>query len=251
MKSHHLFTKERIILFVTLSVVLLGGLAFSFRYRFRTDVTLKEDPEPIAIVLKQPAKDKTLPSEKLAVANNPDTQRPTQAQKVHDVEMTISDISFSNGHLFANVCFDQPGTESWQLGPVTLKYANGESSSFAGKVTLNQKGTGDGKPGLQCDALDFRNLPEGADLSTFRLSVESILLEAPAEGQECEVYDSRLEQSNRLEQLGINAKCNPHAGSSVFEIIEKPVGMSDADALTIISQEASGFILGPWTFTVQ
>jgi hypothetical protein len=176
--------------------------------------------------------------------------RVVQKIQTNGIEIRLSNYYQSGGHLFVSVCFDQPGTEVWQMGPATLKYANGEVSSFYGHITLNQRGSPDGKIGQQCNTLEFVDLPAGADLSGLNLTIESVLLEAPAEGKECDVYNNRLANSIKLEQQGIKAECVPGAGYSLFRVISKPATMTEDEAQILVSQEAAGFVIGPWIFTM-
>ena len=60
-----------------------------------------------------------------------------EVQRVSGVEMTVSNYYPSGGHLFVSVCFKGRGTEGWQMGPVTLTYANGKSSSGIDHTTLD------------------------------------------------------------------------------------------------------------------
>ena len=163
--------------------------------------------------------------------------------------MAVSQFVRIDDHLLVGVCFDQPGMEGWQLGPATLSYDSGSLSSFMGTVTVDKKGSTDNRVGSQCNKLEFSDLPKGADLGTFTLSVESVLLAAPDEGKECEVYNARLSRSLVLKERGITADCTLGEGYSLFSITSKPTDMPEADAQLLVSQQAAGFVIGPWTFT--
>lgn len=171
-----------------------------------------------------------------------------QSITIDGIEMNVSNIYALNGHVFVSICFSQPGEEAWQLGPTTLYYPDGEITSFYGHVTRNEIGSVNGKVGWQCNTLEFVDLPAGTNLSQLSLNVESILLAAPDEGMQCEVYNKRLAQSARLKNLGIQAMCNTESGYLTFEIISKPSQMTQDEALLIIGQESAGFVVGNWQF---
>ena len=176
-------------------------------------------------------------------------QTVSEVETVSGVEMSISDFYLYQGHLFVSVCFATRGVEGWQMGPATLRFANGESSRFSGSTVLDQRGTNDGELGRHCETLEFDMLPAGADLSNLSLEVQSVLLAPPEDFDECETFKARWARSERMKRLGIVADCKPLPGYTQDTITAKPPGMSKEEAQTITGQEAAGMILGPWTFT--
>ena len=176
-------------------------------------------------------------------------QTVSEVETVSGVEMSISDFYLYQGHLFVSVCFATRGVEGWQMGPATLRFANGESSRFSGSTVLDQRGTNDGELGRHCETLEFDMLPAGADLSNLSLEVQSVLLAPPEDFHECETFKARWGRSARMKQLGIVADCKALPGSTQVTIAAKPQGMTEEEAQTIAGQEAAGMILGPWTFT--
>jgi hypothetical protein len=176
-------------------------------------------------------------------------QTVSEVETVSGVEMSISDFYLYQGHLFVSVCFATHGVEGWQMGPATLHFANGEASAFSGRTVLDQRGTNDGELGRHCETLEFDMLPAGADLSNLSLEVQSVLLAPPEDFHECETFKARWSRSERMKQLGIVADCKALPGYTQDTITAKPPGMSEEQAQNIAGQEATGMILGPWTFT--
>jgi hypothetical protein len=181
-------------------------------------------------------------------------QTASEVETVSGVEMSISDFykpgsDLYQGHLFVSVCFATRGVEGWQMGPATLRFANGESSAFSGRTVLDQRSTNDGEPGRHCETLEFDMLPAGADLSNLSLAVQSVLLAPPADFHECETFKARWARSERMKRRGIAANCKALPGYTQVTITARPPGMSQEEAQTIAGQEAAGIILGPWTFT--
>ena len=177
----------------------------------------------------------------------PGLQTVVEKQVVKGVAMTISNFYRTGQDLLVSLCYDQLGTEAWDMGPGTLTYANGKSSSFAANPTLDQRGSAAG-PGRYCHTLDFDRLPPDADLSQLSLSIENVHLKGPDEGHECEFYGIRLANSLKLKELGIKAECKQGGGGASFEVVSKPAGMSDDEALRQAGLEASEYIIGPWVF---
>jgi len=261
------------ILTIGVSVLAVLGLGIGLRFWLQSHSTSKAQ-EPVAVAQANdlqtlPASTSTLeiatsaPDLKLIPPPPPTGREPlfndvvqshlqsvVEVQQVKGVPMTISNFYLMGGHLFVSVCFNGLGTESWQIGPTTLTYTNGELSSFAGHTTLDKPGPSDNEAGRHCDTLEFIDLPVDADLSQLSLSVQSVLLAAaPEEGHQCEYDNARWAKSARMKQLGITATCELEPGWSSIKIVSKPAEMTEEEALNIVGQETSGMIIGPWTFT--
>jgi hypothetical protein len=181
-------------------------------------------------------------------------QTVSEVETVSGVELSISDFykpgsGLYQGHLFVSVCFATRGVEGWQMGPATLRFANGESSAFSGRTVLDQRGTNDRELGRHCETLEFDMLPAGADLSNLSLEVQSVLRAPPEDFHECETSQARWARSERMKQLGIVANCKPLPGYTQVTITARPPGMSEEKAQTIAGQEVAGMILGNWIFT--
>ena len=115
--------------------------------------------------------------------------------------------------------------------------------------TLDQTATGANPLFKHCDTLEFDRLPVGARLSQLSLSVQSVSFLATApEGQTCQLAEQRLAASLVLAQLGISVRCRDVPGQTDLQIVTKPVGMTDEQALNLAGRESAGMILGPWTF---
>lgn len=60
-----------------------------------------------------------------------------EPSRIGQIGMAVSQFVRLEDRLLVGVCFDQPGSEGWQLGPATLSYDSGSSSSFMGTVTVD------------------------------------------------------------------------------------------------------------------
>jgi hypothetical protein len=168
---------------------------------------------------------------------------------VNRIEMSISNFYQQEGHLFVGVCFNPPGDESWVLGATKLSFANGELDRFIANNTVDQKSIEGASSGQHCDALEFVDLPQDAELSHLRLTVYNILPKPPDEGQECNTFNNRLASSMMIQQNGIQARCIFINGQLGWMISTKPSTMGNDEAMNIVGQESSGMILGPWVFS--
>ncbi len=158
--------------------------------------------------------------------------------------------------LLVDVCFSLLDDGDWMIRDALLRYEqDGEQKevSYDGGIlislhpfTTDSEGVHHGE---RCDALEFP-VGAGASLDSATLIVRS--LEAyPREGQDCELYMSRVQPLLTARDTGILISCEsqPHTGG-VVSVTAKPDGMTLEQAQAVVYQafQDSITLSGPWEF---
>lgn len=185
-----------------------------------------------------------------SVAQIPNYVPESQTQQTQGINFTASNFYVDSGHVFADVCYDLPGNDVWDINMATLSYGGKSTSNFAvNEISINVANDNQSK-GSRCLKLDFYDVEANSDFSTLTLIVGNIGQIAPPEGRECEGYLGRIQASSGISELGIEVTCEQFQGDSQVLLTKKPATMSDEEANALIAQAMYGQVTGPWEFTV-
>lgn len=161
--------------------------------------------------------------------------------------------------LLVDVCFNLLDEGDWMIRDAVLRYEqDGEQKEVgynAGILISLRPFITDSEgahPGERCDVLEF---PLGAEapLTNASLTVQS--LEAyPREGQDCQLYMTRVQPLLTARDTGILISCEsqPHTGG-VVSVTSKPDGMTLEQAQEVVRQAFQDTISlrGPWEFKLD
>jgi LysM repeat protein len=161
--------------------------------------------------------------------------------------------------LLVDTCFNLIDDGDWMIRDATLRYEQDgeqiEISYDAGILISLRPFTTDSEganPGERCDVLEF---PVGQDVPLENASFSVRSLQAyPREGQDCDLYMTRVQPLLTARDTGILISCEsqPHTGG-VVSVIAKPDGMSQEQAQAVVYQafEDATSLRGPWEFKLD
>ena len=188
----------------------------------------------------------TLASSSASDESQPAPQVKTQV--ANGIKFTLSNYSRVANHFFADVCYDLPGPGVWDINSATLLYGPLRTSSFEFRETSLQEAAATGQNGRRCANLDFNQITTSEVSRTFTLTIESLSLALPPDGEECQAYLARGEAD--LAQQDILIQCDQGTVPGLFNltIASKPDTMSREQADELLYRTVFGIIDGPWTF---
>lgn len=161
--------------------------------------------------------------------------------------------------LLVDVCFNLLDDGDWMIRDALLRYNQGEEqveTAYDSVIlislrpfTTDSEGV---RHGERCDVLEFP-LEGGASLDNAALIVRS--LEAfPREGQDCELYLTRVQPLLTARDTGILISCESQShASGLVSVTAKPDEMTleQAQALVYQAFQDSITLSGPWEFDLQ
>ncbi|HNB51640.1 MAG TPA: hypothetical protein PK530_06840 [Anaerolineales bacterium] len=260
------FSPRKTPLFFTLAIgfaVLLFGIAIKFAFA-GTNTPVSEHiakaesensselPAPVEEVLQAPPTQEritgaqTLSPSSASAENQLTTQ--VKSQVASGIEFTISNYSRVANHFYVDVCYDLPGPDLWDINEATLLYGPVRTSSFEFWETSLQMASEVGQNGHRCANLDFNQITTSETSKTFTLTIGSLSLVLPTEGEECKEYMARGEAT--LAKQGITIQCDQGTVLGLFNLVvaSKPDAMSQEQADELFYKTVFGIIEGPWTF---
>lgn len=202
----------------------------------------------------------------------PHAKAEVSAQTVRGVEMAATNFRVENGKFMADICFQTPDNNAWMIQDLaahagSIKLIPNESWTFEKVYTLpngerhlvtyvlnspyfnDQIIPTDGTPDYRCDTIIFL-IPSDVNQPIDNVIVTVYKVGGtPNRYQECsanETYQSILDDKN----LGIKIACRMDDFGERTDILEKPQGMSEEEALRLIAEAyRQAFVIeGPWVF---
>lgn len=194
-----------------------------------------------------------------------------QSQSELGIEISIANFRRNGNEIFVDVCYEMPDNSDWTVDKATLAAGNSVVLPLSGGAgleftrslddTKKQRTTFDkgsvlvdeytvfaGTPDYRCDSLSFGPVETGANLSSMKLVIHS-LIAIPREGQECQLFLNKVQSALDIQKSGIQIGCSQATGGAKVTIASKPEGMSQAEAETIVAQHTSpAKIQGEWKF---
>lgn len=161
--------------------------------------------------------------------------------------------------LLVDACFNLLDDGDWMIRDAILRFEqNGEPKEVAYDAgtlislepfTANSEGVLGGE---RCDVLEFL---VGADAPIENATLVILSLQAyPREGQDCELYMTRVQPLLTARDTGILISCEsqPHTGG-VVSVTAKPDGMSQEQAQAVVYQafQDTTSLRGPWEFNLD
>jgi hypothetical protein len=147
----------------------------------------------------------------------------------------------------AELCFTLPDASDWTIWAAHYEYEGTQIAEFSSSFLSEQEGA-DGQPSERCDQLTFF-VPPDADLSASSLTIESVGA-YPTIDEYCSVYMPKIQQQLNDRGIEISLDCPEVDGATVFQIAEKPEGMSQEEAEQLVFSDEFYTVNGPWTFPV-
>lgn len=188
------------------------------------------------------------PSASLLTSDETQPATQVKSQVASGIEFTIANYSRVANHFFVEVCYDLPGPDVWDIDSATLLYGPLRISDFEFREISLQVVTEVGQKGHRCANLDFNQITTSETSKTFTLTIGSLSLVPPPEGEECKEYLAR--GGAVLEKQGITIQCDQGTELGLFNlnIVSKPDAMSQEQADKLFYKTVFGIIEGPWTF---
>jgi hypothetical protein len=169
---------------------------------------------------------------------------PKQAASGMDVQVTRA---WQDGkQVNADVCFSVPDSSDWSVWNATLQYGDTILSEF-GTTILSLNPPADGLPGQRCDTLNFY-VPPDAVLTNVTITVDS-LAALPREGEYCNVYMPKIQQTMQERGIAITLECAQTSGQEMMQIMSFPPEMTKEQAEAIVYSDEFFTVKGPWAFT--
>lgn len=177
------------------------------------------------------------------------TPQTLKNQEGFSLELTYANRS--GDFVRAEFCYELPTNEDWQVGKfgqgVTL--TAGETTYPVSHGGLSLKESPVNTQGeKRCSYVDF-DVPKEQELGEVAITVDRLMTSLP-EVYDCEKAQQKLENSNKGKGIVVNCRIGDH--SSGFDIVNKPMDMSNEKAAELAIDEGfSSTIYGPWKFFIN
>jgi hypothetical protein len=100
------------------------------------------------------------------------------------IKFTASNFFTADNHVYADVCYDLPGKDIWDIHAATLQYGQHTTGDFAVSETSIDIAKDGPQNGRRCLRLDFYNLESDPDLSLLTLTIGNTGQIPPMKGHE-------------------------------------------------------------------
>jgi hypothetical protein len=195
-----------------------------------------------------------------------------QTVTAQGIEISATNFIKEGNEVYVDVCYQLPDNSDWTINQATLITRDSQELVLSGgsgleftqtlegsqrkitqfidnKVIVKEYSASQDVPDYRCDRLDFiLSDSEKVDLSSIKLTIDS-LIAIPREGEECQVYNDKIQTALDAEGSGIKFQCIQSDGGPQIQIINKPSYMSLADAQNEISKYSiTDVYRGPWDF---
>ncbi len=222
-------------------VLVIGGLALAFAIGLGLRFWLREQPVQAQTNALRAAVFQG--AEKVA------------EQTVAGVRMSAGNFRRQGGQFYADVCFDLPDGEDWDIEEASLTFGGQTIREFGFSLTERLEPTGNQK-GVRCDTVYFELGPK-VEVREFTFSIDAIA--APArEGQTCDPsYLEGFQKALDARNTGITIKCElvdlNGGGMEGLAVADKPASMSLEEAEAIVNSRELFMQVrgrqGPWVFS--
>ncbi|MFN8413634.1 MAG: hypothetical protein U0Z26_14710 [Anaerolineales bacterium] len=171
-------------------------------------------------------------------------QAPNQTASGFNVNV---DSAWMDGkNVNANVCYTLPDGSDWSIWAASLTYG-GNVQDIYGTTLLSIQEPANGQAGLRCDTLTFVVTPD-ADLTNATITVNSFGA-PPREGEYCDVYMPKIQQTLLERGIGISLDCTDVNGVQTMQIVNMPPDMTQEQAEQIVYSDEFFTVKGPWSFS--
>jgi len=236
--------------FVTLLIITaIVALATSGILKFGVSKVIGNMPNEERVAHAQQADNQHKPTPTASVLQTAQYLPASQEQETNEIKFTVSNFFVENNHVFADVCYDLPGKNVWDINAATLQYGQNSTNDFAMNETSITMGT-DVKKGYRCFRMDFYNIAPNADFTSLTLTIGNIGQIAPMEGFECQEYTARINSNPKAAAAGIKVACEQSPYGVNIQLTEKSSSVSEDEANSIINEAMFNQVNGPWVFTV-
>jgi hypothetical protein len=170
---------------------------------------------------------------------------PLEAANADGVVVQLRSLTAEETQIRAVLCYTLPTAEDWQPGEAFLTL--GPSLISAQASVLVEPALGNKAGARRCAALYFPYNPQTLPEGSLTLNLTS-LVTSPPDGYDCETAQQKLDRKH----TGIKVSCWAIDHSAGYNIVSKPVGMSETKARLIAFEEGfTSKIIGPWVFTTS
>jgi hypothetical protein len=222
-------------------VLIIGGLALAFAIGLGLRFWLREKPAQAQ-------------TDALRAAVFQGAEKVAE-QTVAGVRVSAGNFRRQGGLFYADVCFDLPDAEDWDIEEASLAFGGQTIGEFGFSLIERREPTGSQK-GVRCDTVYFELGPK-AEVGEFTLSIDAIA--APArEGQTCDPsYLEGFQKALDARNTGITIKCElvdlNGGGMEGLAVADKPASMSLEEAEALVNSRELFMEVrgrkGPWVFS--
>lgn len=170
---------------------------------------------------------------------------PMQSVTSNGLEASLMQVNVDEGFVEADVCVSLPSNEDWQPEARLISDAG---DIFPELVELhNSKDPETFSGSYRCYRFSFPNA-EGS-LTNARIVIDQLKTSFPMrlDAEKCSLASEALRSIHS--QFAFRCEIGDHGG--VLEIIEKPVGMSEEQAVQLAFDSLVKTVTGPWVFSIN
>jgi hypothetical protein len=171
-----------------------------------------------------------------------------KTQSVNGLSVELLNARILDEQLTIDICHQMPTQEDWIVGSDpegTYVTVGGEKTNLSGFGILYYRASDNtGKNTHRCDALNFP--VSDPNIGKMTLTINEFYTSVP-EVPDCSAAQKKLDAAG----TGIQFTCNSGEGFFGFDVTQKPEGMSDNEARTIVFDSFSSHVKGPWVFDIN
>jgi hypothetical protein len=170
---------------------------------------------------------------------------------VQGIAVEIKDVQYQASTLQVEICFDMPSNADWVPYDLAV-LVQGESVSFSQGIRTAYERDENGNLVRRCDRLSAVLAKEQVQ-GEFTLVLPRLFAYRDEEVPDCAEVHQKLNAAGYDIRIACTPQYSDMGGSWEWKILEKPAGMSDAEANYIVGDVSSldGVVEGPWTFVVN
>lgn len=198
-------------------------------------------------------------------------QSTVQTQTNLDIEVSVANFRVEGNEVLVDACYQLPDDLDWTVdkativttNSVTLPLSAGSGLEFTqtlddsrkrittfGETSITSEETDESAevPNHRCDTLYFGPIVKNADLSSFKLTIHS-LIAIPREGQECQTFLNQVQPALDAKNTGVQIDCTQDEGGARIYVVQKPDSMSQEEAEAVVSANTMpNTVQGEWLF---